>query len=108
MAIRLSALGAGRRFTPQKFWFSFLLRPERFQSKVLRMIEDAPWHVRNMVIRRDLQKQTVKQEIRHAPQCTPKQPSSEPHGATRQQAIAKTHARRSAYRILSLIVLFVV
>jgi hypothetical protein len=37
---------------------------ERFQSKVLRMIVDAPWHVPNTVIRRDLQIPTVKEEIR--------------------------------------------
>jgi hypothetical protein len=37
---------------------------ERFQSKVLPMIEDAPWYVPNMVIRRDLQIPTVKEEIR--------------------------------------------
>jgi hypothetical protein len=38
------------------------------------------------------------------PQRTPKQPSSEPHGATRQQAIANT----PAYQIPSVIVVFVV
>jgi hypothetical protein len=37
---------------------------ERFQSKALRMIEDAPLFVLNMVIRRDLQTPTVKEEIR--------------------------------------------
>jgi hypothetical protein len=36
---------------------------ERFQSKALRMIVDAPWYVPNMVIRRDLQIPTVKEEI---------------------------------------------
>jgi hypothetical protein len=34
--------------------------------------------------------------------------SSEPYGTTRQQATAKTHAKQSAYQILSLIVLVVV
>jgi hypothetical protein len=38
---------------------------ERFQSKALRMIVDAPWYVPNMVIRRDLQIPIVKEEIRH-------------------------------------------
>jgi hypothetical protein len=38
---------------------------ERFQSKVLRMSADAPWHVPNAVIRRDHQTPTVKEEIRH-------------------------------------------
>jgi hypothetical protein len=37
---------------------------ERFQSKVLRMIVDAPWYVPNTVIRRDIQIPTVKEEIR--------------------------------------------
>jgi hypothetical protein len=36
---------------------------ERFQSKALRMIVDAPWYVVNMVVRRDLQIQTVQEEI---------------------------------------------
>jgi hypothetical protein len=38
---------------------------ERFQSKVLRIIVDAPWCVPNTVIRRDLQTPTIKKEIRH-------------------------------------------
>jgi hypothetical protein len=38
---------------------------ERFQSKVLRMAVDSPWYVSNTVIRRDLQTQAVKEEIRH-------------------------------------------
>jgi hypothetical protein len=33
---------------------------ERFQSKVLCMVGDAPWYVPNMVIRTDLQTPTVK------------------------------------------------
>jgi hypothetical protein len=37
---------------------------ERFQSKDLRMIVDAPWYLPNTVIRRDLQTPTVKEEIR--------------------------------------------
>jgi hypothetical protein len=37
---------------------------ERFQSKALRLIVDAPWYVPNMVIRRDFQILTVKEEIR--------------------------------------------
>jgi hypothetical protein len=35
-----------------------------FQSKVLRMIVDAPWYVPNSLIRRDLSCPTVKDEIR--------------------------------------------
>jgi hypothetical protein len=37
---------------------------ERFQSKVLHMIVDAPWYVHNSLIRRDLSCPTVKEEIR--------------------------------------------
>jgi hypothetical protein len=41
-------------------------------------------------------------------QRTPKRPSSELHEATRQQAIAETPAKWSAYQIPSVIVVFVV
>lgn len=37
---------------------------ERFQSKVLRMISDAPWYVPNIVIASDLQVPSVKDEIK--------------------------------------------
>jgi len=37
---------------------------ERFQSKVLRIITDAPWYVPNTIIKSDLQIPTVKQEAR--------------------------------------------
>jgi hypothetical protein len=36
---------------------------ERFQSKVLRLIADAPWYVSHSVIRNDLQIAAVKEEI---------------------------------------------
>jgi hypothetical protein len=36
---------------------------ERFQSKVLRLIVDAPWYVSNSIIRNDLRIPTVKEEI---------------------------------------------
>jgi hypothetical protein len=36
---------------------------ERFQSKILRLIVDAPWYVSNSVIRKNLQLPTVKEEI---------------------------------------------
>jgi hypothetical protein len=76
------------------------------------MIVDAPWYVPITVIRRDLQIPTVKEEIhlqisvQCAPQCTSERPSSEPHGAIRQQAIAKKLAKRSAYQIRCLILVF--
>jgi len=37
---------------------------ERFQSKVLRIITDAPWYVPNAIIKSDLQVPTVRQEAR--------------------------------------------
>jgi hypothetical protein len=37
---------------------------ERFQSKALRLITDAPWYVPNAIIRRDLQVPSIKEEIR--------------------------------------------
>jgi hypothetical protein len=46
--------------------------------------------------------------IQRSPQLTPKRPSSEPHGATGQQAIAKAPTKRLAYLIPSVIVIFVV
>jgi hypothetical protein len=36
---------------------------ERFQSKVLQIITDAPWYVPNAVIKRDLQVLSVRQEV---------------------------------------------
>jgi hypothetical protein len=43
---------------------SNLEKLERFKSKVLRMITDAPWYVPNTIIKRDLEITTVKQEAR--------------------------------------------
>jgi hypothetical protein len=37
---------------------------ERFQSKTLRMIVDAPWYVPNTLIQRDLHCPTIAEEIR--------------------------------------------
>jgi len=37
---------------------------ERFQSKVLRTITDAPWYIPNVIIKDNLQIPTVKQEAR--------------------------------------------
>jgi hypothetical protein len=72
---------------------------ERFQSKVLRMIVDAPWYVPNTVSRMDLQRRNPSLElsIEGAPQCTGKRPGSEPHDE-------KTHARISAKQTLGVIV----
>jgi hypothetical protein len=68
------------------------------------------WYVQNLVIRSDLQTPTVEEEILQysSPQRTPKRPSSEPHGATWQQAIAKSTVIWYAYHIRSVIVVFVI
>jgi hypothetical protein len=42
---------------------------ERFQSKALRLIIDAPWYVPNAIIRRDLQVPSLKEEI-HRPNAS--------------------------------------
>jgi carbonic anhydrase len=55
--LRNTTLGYGFHFQHRKIL-------ERFQSKALRMIVDAPWYVPNTVIRRDLQIPTGKEEIR--------------------------------------------
>jgi hypothetical protein len=74
------------------------------------MIVDAPWYVPNAAIRRRIQTPTAKEEIRRysSPECTPKCPSTEPHGGTRQQAITETPAKWSACQIPRVIVVFVV
>jgi len=38
---------------------------ESFQSKMLRIITDAPWYVLNAVIKRDLKVLSVRQEVRN-------------------------------------------
>jgi hypothetical protein len=87
---------------------------ERFQSKTLRMIVDTTWYVPKKFIRRDLQIPTVKEEIRRYSSqygahlsAHPKWPNSEPHGATRQQATAKTPTKWSAHQIPSVFVVLV-
>jgi hypothetical protein len=63
-----------------------IIAAERFQSKALRMIVDAPWYVPNTVILRDLQIPTVKEEIRrYSSQYSsrlsahPNEPNIKPH-----------------------------
>jgi hypothetical protein len=55
---------------------------KRFQPKALRMIVDAPWYVPNMVIRRDLQIPTVKEEIRRYSSQYSARLSAHPNGLT--------------------------
>jgi hypothetical protein len=84
---------------------------ERFQSKALRIIVDAPWYVPNTVIRRDLQTPTVKEEIlRYSSQYSARL-SPHPNDLTVnliELPDNKTLAKWSAYQILSIVVIFVV
>jgi hypothetical protein len=52
---------------------------ERFQSKALRMIVDAPRYVPNTVTQRDLQIPTVKEEIRRYSSQYSASPSAHPN-----------------------------
>jgi hypothetical protein len=66
--------------------------------------------VPNMIIQRDLQTATVKEEIRRcSSQYSARWPHSESHGATwQQQAIPKMLAKTSAYLIPNVIIVVVV
>jgi hypothetical protein len=75
------------------------------------MIMNAPWYVPNTVIRKDLQIPTVKHEIRRYSYHYSKLLSVHPNelilnlqGTTRNKAIAKELANRSAYQIQYVIV----
>jgi hypothetical protein len=84
---------------------------ERFQSKALRMIVDAPWYMPNTVIRRDLQTPTVKEENRRYSSQYSARLSAHPNGLVVnliELPDNKTPAKRSAYRIVSVIVVFVI
>jgi hypothetical protein len=81
---------------------------------VCRSIKNKFWeelvaYMPNTVIWGDLQTPTAKEGIRRysSPQHRPKRPSREPHGATRQQAIAKTPSKWSVHQIPIVIVVFV-
>jgi hypothetical protein len=80
---------------------------ERFQSKVLRLIVDAPCYVSNSVIRKDLQISIVKEEISrfgsHYDVCISVHPSEliTSHRAANPQAPASLLATRPACQILA-------
>jgi hypothetical protein len=72
MTVRLSALCTGHTLLPKNIIFLLLKLTtsnsdikilERFQSKVLQLIVDAPWYVSNSIISKDLQIPTLKEEI---------------------------------------------
>jgi hypothetical protein len=74
------------------------------------MIVDAPWYVPNTVMRRDLQTSIVNEEIRRYSNQYTALLRAYPNYliAARQQTIAKTPAKWSAYYISSAIVVFVI
>jgi hypothetical protein len=78
---------------------------ERYQSKALRMLTDAPWYVPNVILRQDLQTPSVKEEIRpfssqySSRLQTSQQPRSSTYGTTRTQATGTTPASWSDLKI---------
>jgi hypothetical protein len=84
---------------------------ERFQSKALRMIVDAPLYVSNTVIRRDLQIPTIKEEIRRYSSQYSARLSAHPNDLITnliELQDNKTPAKWSAYQIPSVTVVFVI
>jgi hypothetical protein len=73
----------------------------------LRMIVDAPWYMPNMVIWSDLQTPTVKEEIRRYSSQNSAHPN-DPMVNLIELQDNKTPAKWSAYRIPSVIVVFVI
>jgi hypothetical protein len=76
---------------------------ERFQSKALRMITDAPWYLPNMEGSPNpngyIRNQPLQLPLQQAPQRAPKLINLKPTGTNRNKAIAKELANRSAYQI---------
>jgi hypothetical protein len=79
---------------------------ERFQSKALRMVADAPWYVPKVIIRQDLQILSVKEEIRRFSihyssrlQTHPNSLTVQSYGTTRTQATETTPTNRSDHKI---------
>jgi hypothetical protein len=70
---------------------------ERFQSKVLQIIVNAPWFIPNHIIKRDLQIKTVKSEIRGYCVNYNKRPATHPI-ALANQLLTKTNTQRRLQR----------
>jgi hypothetical protein len=86
---------------------------EHFQSKALRMIVDAPWYVPNRLSKgiskyQQWKKKSASTALNTVLASAHIQMTSKPDGATRQQAIAKTPAKWSAYQIASIVDVFVI
>jgi hypothetical protein len=67
---------------------------ERFQSKALRTITDAPWYVSNTVIQRDLQVTTVKHEARKCSTSYRKRLAAHPNSLATTLLLEQPVARR--------------
>jgi len=67
---------------------------ERFQSKVLRIITDAPWYVPNTMLRRDLQVLSVKQEVRNYSINYRHRFDNHPNRLAKTLLLGTTHNRR--------------
>lgn len=52
---------------------------QRYQSKLLRIIVDAPWYITNKALRRDLQIPTIKEEVRRYSQKYQKRLEAHPN-----------------------------
>jgi hypothetical protein len=88
------------------FWDAILLSAHRRVSTVFITRNEALYAYQDTCVHR--RNPPLQLSIQCSPQRTSKRSSCEPHGATRQQAIAKTPAKWSDYQIPSVIVVFVV
>jgi hypothetical protein len=88
---------------------------ERFQSKTLRLLVDAPW-LRAQPPHPSGPSNAFRQgrnlpldsPLLHPPHHPSQRPSSSPPGTTRHQAIATTYAQRSAWQIRLIIVVVII
>jgi hypothetical protein len=82
--------------------------------KALRTILDAPWYVLNIVIRRDLQISTVKEEIRHYSSQYSARISAHPNGLVvnlmelPDNRQLQRHQPNNAQKIPSVILVFII
>jgi len=67
---------------------------ERFQSKVPRIITDAPWYVPNTMLRRDIQVLPVKQEVRNYSINYRHRVDNHPNRLAKTLLLGTTHNRR--------------
>ena len=73
---------------------------ERFQSKVLRIITDAPWYVPNTMLRRDLQVLSVKQEAKKLQHQLPS-PARQPPQQAGKNTTRRKYTKSTTQAVLS-------